>query len=209
MKIRTFAARAGAATALTLLAACDGASPTAGRPVDEAELTFVRFAGNALPLERASVSFWAVRGEDRVGVIRYAAPPDDDDGGEAFLTFKVPEAALLRRPGGAPFAAGDSVRITIGVVDAARFVFEFQPAGLAFDPRAPARLEVSYRAADRDYDGDGDEDGEDDAFERELGFWRQERAGLPWFRVSTVRIEELEEVEADITGFTRYAVAGN
>lgn len=209
MKIRTFAARAAAAAALALLAACDGSSPTAGRPVDETELTFVRFAESAPPLERTSVSFHAVRGQDRMAVIRYASSPDDEDGGEEFLSFKVPEAALLRRPGGAPFAVGDSVLITIQVLDAARFVFEFQPAGLEFDPRAPARLEVSYREADRDYDDDGDEDGEDDAFERRFGFWRQERPGLPWFRVSTVKIEDLEEVEADVTGFTRYAVAGN
>ncbi|HEU4457108.1 MAG TPA: hypothetical protein VFR81_28830 [Longimicrobium sp.] len=39
MKIPTLAARAGAAAALALLAACDGSSPTAGRPADETELT--------------------------------------------------------------------------------------------------------------------------------------------------------------------------
>lgn len=206
MTIRTLAARA-AALALAL-AACDGGSPTQERPVDETELTFVRFADGTLPLEAASVSFWAVRGRDREGVIRYVPAPGEEEG-EEFLAFKVPGGALLRRPDGAPFAAGDSVRITIRVVDPGLFLFEFEPAGLRFDARSPARLEVSYREADRDYDGDGDEDGSDDDFERELSFWRQERPGQPWFPVSTLRIEDLEEVEADITGFTRYAVAGN
>jgi hypothetical protein len=206
MMMRTPAARA-AALALAL-AACDGGSPTLPRPVDQAELTFVRFALGAVPLQAASVSFWAVRGRDREAVIRYVPAPGEEEG-EEFLAFKVPGGSLLRRPDGGPFAAGDSVLITVRVVDPALFLFEFQPSGLRFDPRSPARLEVSYREADRDYDGDGDEDGEDDDFERELSFWRQERPGEPWFRISTLRIEDLEEVEADITGFTRYAVAGN
>lgn len=206
MRIRN---RAAPAAALALaLAACDGGSPVARPPVDETELTFVRFADGTLPLQAASVSFWAVRGRDREGVIRYVPPPGEDEG-EEFLTFKVPGGSLLRRPDGGPFAAGDSVRITIRVVDPALFLFEFEPSGLRFDPRDPARLEVSYRQADRDYDGDGDEDGHDDDFERELAFWRQERPGQPWFPVATLRIEDLEEVEADLAGFTRYAVAGN
>lgn len=206
MPTRTLAARA-AALAL-VLAACDGGGPTLPPPVDETELTFVRFAEGTPPLETSSVSFWAVRGRDREGVIRYAAAPGEEEG-EAFLAFEVPGGSLLRRADGSAFAPGDSVRITIRVLDPALFLFEFQPAGLRFDPRSPARLKVSYREADRDYDGDGDEDGEDGDFERELSFWRQERAGTPWFRVSTLRIEDLEEVEADIAGFTRYAVAGN
>jgi hypothetical protein len=200
---------AALAAALGLaLAACDGRSPTEERPVDETELTVVRAAEGTLPLQAASVSFWALRGRDREGVLRYVPAPGEEEG-EEFLAFKVPGGSLLRRPDGTPFGAGDSVLVTITVVDPRLFLFEFQPGGLRFDPRNPARLEVSYRRADRDYDGDGDEDGADDDFERELAFWRQERPGQPWFPVSTLRIEDLEEVEADLTGFTRYAVAGN
>ena len=208
MTTRTFAAHAGAALTVALLAACDGASPTFARKVNETELTFVRFADAAPDLERTTVSFYAVRGRDRAARIRYVAAPGEEEG-EEFLEFKVPEGALLRRPDGRPFAPGDSVLITLQIVDATRFLFDFQPSGLQFDPRSPARLDVSYRHADRDYDEDGDEDGEDERFEREFGFWRQESPGLPWERVATLKIEDLEEVEADVTGFTRYAVAGN
>lgn len=185
----------------------DGTGPDEGG-VPEDELTFVRFAETAPPLAQREVSFWAVRGADRGARIRYA-PQAGEDEGEEFLEFEVPSGALLTYPDGRAFAPGDSVRITIRVVDASRFIFEFQPAGLRFDRRTPAELEVSYEGADRDYDEDGDEDGEDQEFEREFGFWRQERPGLPWFQVATVKLEDLEEAEAEIYGFTKYALAGN
>lgn len=199
--------RAPALLVCLFAAACDG-SPTTDDVVTEDELTFVRFGETAPSLQSTSVSFYAVRGDERIGRIRYQAQPGEDEG-EDFLEFRVSEEALLRYPDGRAFAVGDSVRITVQVVDATRFLFEFSPAGLRFDPQHPARLEVSYEHADRDYDDDGDEDAEDESFEQTFGFWRQERVGLPWVRVGTLKVEDLEEVEADIDGFTRYAVAGN
>lgn len=189
------------------LASCDG-SPTSGDRLPEDALTFVRFGETAPDLERSELSFWAVRGRERHGEIRYAPAPGEERG-EVFLDFEVEESSLLRYPGGQPFAPGDSVLITLRAVDASRFIFEFQPGGLRFDPAHPAKLRVSYRHADRDYDEDGDEDAEDEDFERRFGFWRQEQVGLPWFQVGTLKVEDLEEVEAGIEGFTRYAVAGN
>ncbi len=192
---------------LIVLARSDSFSSLWPELAREAGAELLRLAQNAPALERTEVSFWAIRGRGTEVEIRLA-PGGGDDDGEEFLEFEIPEDALLAYPDGRRFARGDSVRITIRVVDPTRFVFEFQPAGLKFDPRHPAELEVSYEWADPDYDGDGDRDSDDAEIEREFGFWRQERAGQPWFRVGTVRVEEMDEAEAKITGFSKYALAG-
>ncbi len=44
--------------------------------------------------------------------------------------------------------------------------------------------------------------------ERTFGFWRQEAPGRPWEAIGTVRFDDLEEAEAEIHGFSRYALAG-
>lgn len=176
--------------------------------VPESHLTFLRFAESAPPLADSVVSFWAVRGEDR-GVEMRLAPAGDGEQGEDFLQFEVPGDALLKHPNGRAFVSGDSVLITIRVVDATRFLFHFEPSGLQFDPKNPAELEVSYEYADRDFDQDGDQDADDRRVEREFGFWHQRRLGGLWAKMATIRIEDLEEVEAEITGFSRYALASN
>ena len=193
------------------LGACDdsgvGPDPAADR-VPETRLKFLRFAENAPPLASTVVSFWAVRGEDRGVEIRLAPPPGESEG-EEFLEFEVPGDALLQYPDGRAFMGRDSVLITIRVVDATHFRFEFEPSGLRFNPRSPAELEVSYDYADRDIDGDGDRDQEDHEMEREFGFWHQKRSGGLWSKIATVKVEELEEVEAKIFGFSQYALASN
>lgn len=195
---------------LTSLAACEdpGVGPDPVEQVPEGRLTFLRFAESAPPLADSVVSFWAVRGEDR-GVEMRLAPGGDGEQGEDFLQFEVPGGALLKRPDGRAFVSGDSVLITIQVVDATRFLFHFEPSGLQFDPKNPAELEVSYEYADRDFDQDGDLDEDDREVEREFGVWHQRRLGGLWAKVGTIRMEDLEEVEAKITGFSRYAMASN
>jgi hypothetical protein len=188
--------------AALLFAGCRGVTDPDGG-VDEDALVFLRAAADAPPLETHEVSFWAVKGEDRRAEIRYLYP----GGGTAkCLRFRVRPEALHRHPDGTLVRMGDSVRITIRVLDPAQFRFAFSPAGLRFDPRAPAELEVSYRYADRDFDGDGVVDERDDAFE--FGFWKQEAPGQRWRRVPSVRFHELADVDAEVTGFTAYALAG-
>lgn len=196
--------RARTAALALLLAGC-GDTPVEPRPeaLPEAELSFLRLSTAAQPPADSVVSFWAVRGEDRAVEI-LLRPAEGETEGEEFLDFEVSGQSLLRYPDGRAFQSGDSVRITIRLVDPARFMFEFEPSGLKFDPDHPAELEVSYARADPDYDGDGDDDDE-----LEFDFWRQEREGELWFRIGTVIIEELSEVEAEIEGFTRYALASS
>ena len=184
-----------------LLGGCDNPAEPGPAALPESELSFLRFSAAAPAPADSVVSFWAVRGEDREVEIRLQ-PEEGEAEGEEFLEFEVSGQSLASYPDGRPFAPGDSVLITIRLVDPSRFMFEFAPAGLKFDPDHPAELEVSYARADSDYDGDGDAD--DDL---EFRFWRQERQGELWYRMGTVFIEDLSEVEADIEGFTRYALA--
>lgn len=184
-----------------LVAGCER-TPT-GVPGDR--LVFIRAAPDAPALETSQVSFWAVKGRDADVEIRYVPLPGQSSG-ERCLRFRLDDDSLLRRPDGSAIRAGDSVRITIRVVDYDQFHFEFLPAGLRFDPTSPAELRVSYRFADRDFNGDGVVDSRDEDFD--FGFWRQERAGLPWTRIGSARLHDLEEVRADLNGFTRYALAG-
>lgn len=186
---------------LLLLAACERGASDSRRPmVREDELVFIRPAANSPPLVSTDTSFWAVAGDNREIRIPYV-------NGVAFLEFKVPGNALLRRPDGAAFRRGDSVRITVRLADPGRFSFEFQPAGLRFDRDHPAELRVRYRYADPDFNGDGRVDDEDRRFD--FGLWRQEASGQPWAGLVTIRDADLEEVRATLEGFTKFAVAGN
>jgi hypothetical protein len=119
----------------------------------------------------------------------------------------VDAEALLTRPDGTPFADGDSVLITVRVADPDLLLFEFQPAGLRFNPDRPAELKIHYNHADDDLDEDGDVDLEDETLELTIGIWRQENDGDPFERLGSLLFDELEEIEAELQGFSRYALA--
>ncbi len=193
---------------LAILAAACAEAPTSpdasqgerasGVPPDE--LAFVRFAPDVkVPTEG---SFWAVRGQDRRLTLDFVGSD------EAFLRFRVDKETLLSRPDGTPFADGDSVLITVHV-DPARFVFDFQPSGLVFDRKRPAELRVFFAHADPDYNDDGVRDDDDVALESHLRLWKRERPDDGWLPLHTDLSVEINEVKADVTGFTGFALAGN
>lgn len=186
---------------LFALAACsDNSTDVDGGAVPEDRLTFLRFeSANAVAVKQAS--FWAVKGQDRELEMRYAD-------GEDFLEFEIGAQTLLFRPDGRPFQNGDSVQITVTLDAANRFILDFQPSGLVFNPTRPAELEINYRLADDDVDDDGDEDSTDRALELALRIWQQERPGLPWLPLATFRIND-DELEARILSFTGFAMASN
>ena len=187
------------AVLLLLIAGCD--SPTRPRRATE-DLTFLRLAENAPALANTSVTFTAMQGEDAEARIYFVDQPDDDE----FLRFKVHGDTRIRRPNGQLLLPGETIDITIRIVDMQRLIFEFEPSGLRFEQR-PAELKLDFEAADDDLDEDGDIDAEDDDARRLLSWWRQEAAGTPWFRQASVVFEHIDEIEADIFGFTNYAVA--
>ena len=190
---------AWAATAV--LAACTEPSGPGPLVKPEPELNFVRQDAAAPKLDATTVSFYAYV-DSATGVD--LAYKDGDE----FLEFDVPAGSLYPKPDGSPFAAGDSVLITITVVDAELFQFEFQPAGLRFHPSVPAQLEIEYVKADHDFDDDGEVGDDDDAaIATQIGLWYQEKPGDPWTKLVTGVEIEADEIEADIFGFSRFAVA--
>ncbi len=192
---------------LLFLPAALGCSSSSTGPTTrpETELTFIQFQGTAPPFVSSSVSFFAKRGEDRQGQIFF----QDSEGkrGEEFARLKIDATSLRALPDGTPIADGDSVLITMRVVDPLRILVELSPTGLQFNPGRPAKLKLDYDFADKDFDRDGDEDSDDQAREQEFSIWRQETTSSPWIRLGTVKVEGLKELEASLTGFSRLAIA--
>ncbi|MHB1071984.1 MAG: hypothetical protein ACYC3Q_04090 [Gemmatimonadaceae bacterium] len=201
-------AAAAALCAVAFALACGSDTPAQPDPnVRPAEqLHFLRPAADAPPLANTEVRFYAKRGTDREVALWYRPRPGQRDSSE-FVRFKVPGAALESRPDGSRVAQGDSVLITVRVSDPSRLILEFRPSGLRFSAAAPARLKIRFADASKDLDGDGDEDASDHAAEQQLAIWRQEAAGLPWVRLTSKLEVETEQIEADLLGFSGYAIA--
>jgi hypothetical protein len=194
-----------AAAALALLAASCGDGTSPGDDVRPTEaLTFLRPAAGAPQFADTTVQFYAKRGDDREVRIRYAVAPGEF---EEFVRFRVRDETLLAYPDGRPFAQGDSVLISVRVVDFARLIVELEPSGLRFSASRPAELTFKYNHTSPDRDGDGDVDGDDSRAETLLAVWRQEAPGQPWVRLSSKIEIEIDEIEADLTGFSGYALA--
>jgi hypothetical protein len=200
MKQNRTIALAALAAAL-LLGGCErGGTDNPPDVVPDAQFVAVRQASSAPSLASSEATFWAKAGDNAEVRIPYTT-------GENCLEFKIPGNGLLRRPDGTAFRRGDSIQVTIRVLDPSSFKFEFQPSGLRFDPDHPAELRMRYRYADPDLNGDGRVDSADER--SRLAIWRQETDGQPWVRIGTVRDAELDEVRAELQGFTKYAMASN
>ena len=193
----------GGALALVLLGCGDNTGP-AGVP--DAQLTIVRQDTLAPPLLSTQASFWAKVGDGREVRLHYqgAAPGDT---GEEYLRFEVPGDGLYRKPGGTAFLPGDSILITVTVLDPARFHYQFEPSGLRFSPEHPARLKIRYFDSEHDFNGDGVEAAEDVRIEGILDLWARSGPGASWFRLGAVKFEALDELDANIFSFTEHAVA--
>jgi hypothetical protein len=186
-----------------LLACSDSSGPDNSKP--PADLNIVSLSDQAPPLYNPEVSFYAVKGEDREARIFF----QDDQGGpgEEYLRLRIDAPTLRARPDGSPIAEGDSVLVTVRVVDPQQMLFEMEPSGLAFSADVPAELRIHYAEARGDFNDDGSVDSEDDDIENTMAIWRQETPSDPFVRVGTAVVKDLEEAEAELTGFSRYALA--
>ena len=193
---------------LGVLAGCgsDGVISPDGDIRPAADLRFLRPAADAPPLANPMLSFYAKRGVDREVFMYYQPRPGRSDS-SVFMRFKVSATSLDRRPDGSVIQMGDSVLITIRVADPSRLILDFQPSGLRFASSQPADLKIVFSESSHDFDGDGDEDADDARAETALRIWKQEAPGLPWVRLASVAELSLEQLEADILGFTGYAIA--
>jgi hypothetical protein len=188
-------------------AGCDGfLSPQASLEVEDGLLTIVHVAPDAPPLEGTEVSFWMVRGQRSEVEIRYLS-----GGGYNGKCFRlvIPAEAPLRQPDGQLIAPGDSVYVTVRVLNTELFLFELAPAGLTLNPAHPAELEVRYRWMADDANGDGQVDAEDERIANSFGVWEQSLSSLRWSSIPSTRRSEIEEVHSTVTLFTRYALASD
>jgi hypothetical protein len=199
VRILLLAAWAGAAASCS-----DSSSP----PDDEkppSELSVVHVAPSSTPLFNTTVSFYAKRGENSEGSLSF----QDTGGGEGeeYVRLRIDANSLLARPDNTPILQGDSVLITLSVVDPTEMLFDLQPTGLKFNPADPAELKIHYDHANGDLNDDGVSDSRDDTIERTLAIWRQETLTDPFVRLTSVLTIEIDEANAELTGFSRYALA--
>lgn len=196
-------------TALSLmllgLSACSDSAAPGDSTRNPADLNIVRLDQVSPPLFNPVDSFYAKKGEDRE--IRIYFQDEVGGSGEEYLRFSVPAPSLLAHPDGTPFQTGDSVLIRVSVADPTRIIFDMEPAGLTFDPAQPAELKIHYAHAEDDLNEDGSVDTADDQIRQQLAIWKQETLADPFTRLGSVNEVSLEEIDVDIHGFTRYAIA--
>jgi hypothetical protein len=187
--------------ALAAVVACGGDSTGPGIVLKPGgDLHFLRLSATAPALQATVVSFYAKKGEDREIRVRFT-------NGEDYLRFRVFANSLAQRPDGSAFATGDSILITITITDPTKLAADFQPAGLKFSASNPARLQFEFGEADKDLNDDGVVNATDSALIPQIATWRQETPGGAWLKLNSVVEIEINEVQADISGFSGYALA--
>lgn len=208
------ASRAGIAVivAAILFAACDADPVTtpdslAPTPGDTSVTVHTLSPkADAPAIANPVVTFYAKLGEHREAFMYYRSRPGHADSVD-FIRFRVSDDALLSRPDGSAFAVGDSILITITLVDPERLLVRFEPSGLRFNPAEPADLKFSFLETDEDRDGDGSIDGDDLAILDLLDVWRRETVTSPWIRQTSTLTIGTHEIETDVLGFTDYIIA--
>lgn len=194
-----------------LAAACSNATDNGGgivRPPDQ--LSYLTLAPTAPALCANSVTFEATKGVGVEAALQFpeAGEPADCSGGtEDFVRFKLNDQSLLRLPNGTLLQDGDKVTITMTWVGNDTVMVQLEPTGLVFDPAHPAELRIEYEEASDDLDHDGSVTAADTTIEHEIGLWRQEIPGDPFTRIGSIKSEEFNEFEAELNGFSRYAIA--
>ena len=159
---------------------------------------FLTPAPDAPTVANPVVSFWAIRGQDHTVRMYYHARAGAPDS-TTFAELRVRRTSLAAYPDGRPFATGDSVRITVSLVDAERLIVELQPSGLRFSADQPARLKLSFEHTDAA--------AASPQIEQTLRIWRRESANLPWTSLVSDVETGLHEVKAELSGFSGYAIA--
>jgi hypothetical protein len=177
---------------------------------DASEVEVITLDPTAPALTADSVSFYAVRGQDRNVEIYFDSAGAQTD---RLLRFDVPKDALRRLPNGQRIRGGDSVLITVRVKDPGSLQFDFSPSGLLFDHDHPAELTIGYgralnavTAASTLLSSRGRHD-DGLRTESDLSIWLQEDDASPFFRVTTTVDLQSRELRAGIPGFSKYAVA--
>ena len=185
--------RAAMPVLLASAACSDATAPVETRP--PGQLNILRLLPTAPPLLANDTTFTACKGQGAEGRLVF----NNGSGGEGaeFARLTLDGASLLTKPDGTPFAPGECVQITMALDDPTQILVRLEPSGLRFDPAHPAQLKLEY----------GEAEGVDSTVEAKISIWRQENLGDPFVRIGSAVIENLREVDADLLGFSRYALA--
>jgi hypothetical protein len=172
---------------------------------DDSDPNFLSPAPDAPSIANPVIVFTATKGRDTVVRMIYNKGRTGRDSA-LFAQFRVPSQGLAYRPDGTAIAQGESVQITMTLVDATRGIIEFQPSGLRFSSKNPAVLKVSYEHANPDLNGDGVVNATDTQLRSQLHIICRESPTSQWFSIPSTNSLELNEVEAPILGFSGYAI---
>jgi hypothetical protein len=194
------------AAALAAAASCtDSTSPDATTERAATDLRLLAAPHSAPPLATTQASFYAVKGRSS-GVDIWYQPAAGRTDSAKFLEFRVGSNSLDRRPDGTVIANGDSVLITLTVTDPTHFIVEFQPTGLKFADGDQPKLKISFAACGDDLNYDGRVDSADATMLSSLALWRQEAPFQPWFKLTSSVTASLKEINAQLSGFSGYAI---
>jgi hypothetical protein len=152
------------------------------------------------------VSFYAVKGRAGGADLWYHAAAGRTDSLK-FVEFRMGPSSLDSRPDGSAIATGDSVLITLTVSDPTHLVITYEPSGLLFSANDQPTLKMFWVACGEDLNYDGKVDAADTALVQKFSIWRQEAAGQPWIKLSSVVVPSVKEVDARLGGFTGYAIS--
>lgn len=188
--------------AILVTACSEGITPPPQTSLLAGEPTFYRFSADAYEQAPREGGFWAVKGENRGLVLRYA------DTNAEFMRFEVDAASLWKRPDGTTFQTGDSIYISVKVDPAGAMIFRFAPSGLEFDGAQPARLTIDSSRRNPDLNGNGWVGPDDMLLHLRAGIWKQELPLLPWLKLPEVNLSG-DVARADIHDFTGFGMAVN
>jgi len=163
----------------------------------QSDLNILQLLPTAPPLVQNSVSFQACQGQGSEGRLFF----QDNSGGEGeeFARLTFDGQSLLAKPDGTPFVAGECVTITMALADpqSRDLLVQLEPTGLHFDSSHPVQLRLDY----------GEAEGVDSDIENRIAIWRQESSGDPFVQIGSAVLKDQRKVEADLVGFSRYALA--
>ncbi len=181
------------AALLAALACSDSTGPVQSRM--PAQLNILRLATTAPPLFAATTTFNACKGSGAEGRLFFS----DGQGGQGqeFARLKLDNNTLLLKPDGTPFGATECIQITMAVDDPTQVLIRLEPTGLRFNPADPAQFRIEYAEAE----------GVDSQIEAQIAIWRQEVDGGPFVQIGSAVLKDLKEVEGNLLGFSRYALA--
>jgi hypothetical protein len=155
---------------------------------------------DGISLSQNTVTFWAVRGQERSVQINYQSGGDTT---HPFLRLTISDPIYV--PGVGDLAPGDSVLVSVAV-DPQTISVSFEPTGLLFG--TPSPMQLWYAGAGGDLNGDGVVDSTDTYIESQLlGMVGRELPTDQWAKISTTQSLVDQSFTTGLQHFSQYAVS--